>query len=49
MRVLTEFVATTTPAAWEPSDWRRLLRTGAPAEDEAGAGPASPMSERSAT
>ncbi len=49
VRVLTEFVATTTPAAWEPSDWRRLLRTGAPAEDEAGAGPASPMSERSAT
>jgi pimeloyl-ACP methyl ester carboxylesterase len=49
VQVLTDFVATTTPATWEPSDWRRLLRAGAPAEDEGADGPGATLSERSAT
>jgi pimeloyl-ACP methyl ester carboxylesterase len=35
VRVLTDFMATTDPATWEPADWRRLLREGPPATPEA--------------
>ena len=30
VRVLVDFVASTSPATWEPADWRRLLREGPP-------------------
>jgi pimeloyl-ACP methyl ester carboxylesterase len=51
VRVLTDFVASTTPATWEAGDWHRLLRLGPPARPDASTSEsaAPERSERNAT
>jgi hypothetical protein len=55
VRVLSDFLASTSPATWEPSDWRRLLREGparsapVPAGHPAGAGLRAARAARAAS